>query len=115
VLPQFAGTHVVTLTSDSIGTRELTFDVVGGIDRIEATLSGQPAEGQDTRVCFSAYLGAREVIAPFELVVGGVVVQYSPVRNCTTVHFPPGATKRTVKGAALGLDLTLELVVPPPS
>jgi hypothetical protein len=112
-LGQVEGGGSVTVTSGSLGTRQVPYDMVGTIDRIEATVDGEPAPGAGVSVCFHAYSGDREVIAPFDF-DDFFGKHDSYVDNCTGVWFTGGLTQATVIAHSLGLDQSVEVAIPAP-
>ncbi len=112
-LPQIEDGGSVTVTAGSLITREVPFDMVGTIDRIEATVDGVPSAGHGVTVCVQAYNGDREVVAPFEF--DAFFGQHeSYVENCTGVSFTGGLTHATVTAHSLGLDHSVEVAIPAP-
>ena len=109
--PTSAGTHTLHVVADSIGSKDIVFDTVTGIDRLDAVVDGVPAAGATPRVCFHGYKGEREVLSKVEIAVN-TDVQLDGKRNCARVKFPPGATRRVVTATAHGVSKTVELLIP---
>jgi hypothetical protein len=110
-LPQLENGGEITVTADSLGTRQVPFDMFDTIDSIEATVEGVPTPGGSVTVCFHAYNGDREVVAPFDFdSYTGMHPSY--VENCTGVSFTGGLTHATVTAHSLGLDHSIEVAIP---
>ena len=99
-LPRVAGTHMIDVKADSIGSRQLVVDTVDSIERLEAVVIG-------TRVCFYGYVGDREVVTSVRF-----PEHPEDTDNCTLVDFPPGVTTRTVTASADLTELTVDVSIP---
>jgi hypothetical protein len=107
-----AGSHVIDVTADSIGTRQLAFDTMSEPTSLLPTVVGEPVDGGTTRVCFHGYRDGREVISTVEIdsPVTDNAVRIAP-KNCATVTWQ-GITHRTLTARAHGNVATVDLTLP---
>ena len=110
-LPAQVGSHEVTVTASSFGTRPLVLDVIDAIDRIDASVDGVPAVGTRVEVCFYAYAGEREVYAPFDISYKPGTLTSLAGRNCRVVE-PAASGPYTITASVLGNTRELVLEVP---
>ena len=116
-LPTTPGHYTVLVSADSFSQRQLAFDLVAGIDRIESSVTGTLARVGDTaEICFYPLLGTIDVAAPLEIELGGngafALVGTQTASNCRRI-VAKIAGKQQVDGTALGIRTSLPFEIAP--
>jgi hypothetical protein len=106
------GTHHIFASAASFGLREFRFDVVEGLDRLDAVVEAPVQRiGEEGRVCFSGSHQGREASSAMEIVVTPPLYARSQQqRNCVEVYATTPGTA-SITAHADGLEASVEFVV----
>jgi hypothetical protein len=116
-LPTGAGQYTVLVRADSFGQRQFPFELVSEIDRVESSVEGTLERvGDIAEICFYPLLGARDVVMPVAIELGGlgdlVPTGIASGSNCRRVQAKAAGVQQ-VDGTALGRMTSLWFTIAP--